>query len=408
MLPIGLDETYIRIFQKISRLPEASRKLAQRCLLWTMYAKEPLEEPELLDAVSIDQKIRKDGSPNYSSSDVRAVTFDLLVMNWIYDSVSVKHFTVHNFFTNPPSGMPSECAELIPTTEGAHAQMAIMCLQHLLADAPSRNIFEDIISYCGRQFAAHIRHLKEIPEELLNLLDELFWKKPEKFSKILAWKWPEGTFEDYPNFSCPGGVKSVDVNLFLRCTELDQVPFIWSRYASSESSPESYPEEYIFLAAIAGMEDIVKALIARGANINRVTKNRLTPLHYACIKNQIGVVRILLDAGADWKLDQVPRGNADQYPPPIVCAADCLEPSTGLKYFVERKDFSIAATLRCIPPNELKPIHIQKFIDSGADINQKDDQGKTALEVARECGHDKIVKFLEAFERGSDVSEFLS
>lgn len=398
MLPIGLDETYIRIFQKISRLPQTSRKLAQRCFLWAMYAKAPLDEPAFLDGVSVDQKTQKDGTPNYICSDVYAVTFGLLELHWIYDPISVTHFTVHSFFTDPPPGIPPECAALIPTAEEAHAQMAIMCLKHLLADNPSENFFGNCLFYCGRHFDAHIRHLKEIPEELLALLDDLFWKNPDKLPRIMAWRWPEGDMDDFPNFNCIGGVKSIDVNLFLRCTELDRIPAIWSRYASSESRTEPYPEEYIYIAAGEGLEDIVKALIAQGVDVNRVTRDGLTPLHLACGSNRIGVIKILLEAGADWKLDasRVPSEVQKKYSPPI-CATYCegVEPAVR-EYFIRREDFSLAVLVRCLPKSDAYPINVQAFIDCGADINQRDDQGKTALEVARELGYDKLVEYLEA------------
>lgn len=409
MLPIGLDETYIRIFQKISRLPQTSRELAQRCFIWAMYAKSPLDEDAFLDAVSVDQKTQKDGTPNYNSTDVYAVTFGLLVLNWIYDPISAYHFTVHTFFTDPPLGIPPECAALIPTAEEAHAQMAIMCLKHLLADNPSQSFLGSCLFYCGRHFDAHIRHLKEIPKELWALFDELFWKKSDKLPRIMAWRWPEGDIDDYPNLDCVGGIKSIDVNLFLRCTELDKIPAIWSRYASTEPRTQPYPEEYIYIAAGAGLEDIVKTLIAQGVDVNRVTKDGLTPLHVACQLNRIGVIKILLDAGADWKLDKsrVPSDIRKRYSPPI-CTAYCqgVEPAVR-EYFINRKDFSLAALVRCIPKSEAYPINVQQFIDCGADISQKDDQGKTALEVARELGYDKLVDYLEAIGQGSKSNENL-
>ncbi|CAM9296186.1 unnamed protein product, partial [Choristocarpus tenellus] len=54
----------------------------------------------------------------------------------------------------------------------------------------------------------------------------------------------------------------------------------------------------IHLAARAGDLPTVKALVAKGANVNKRNSLRLTPLHLACQNNNTDVVRYLLEQGA--------------------------------------------------------------------------------------------------------------
>jgi ankyrin repeat protein len=52
-------------------------------------------------------------------------------------------------------------------------------------------------------------------------------------------------------------------------------------------------------AAQWGHNEIVKLLVARGADVNAHNKFGESPLHYASVFRRREIVRILLDAGAD-------------------------------------------------------------------------------------------------------------
>jgi len=51
-LPAGLDDTYVRIIDQISKKDPYSRDLALRCFQWAFFAQRPLTSKELQHAVS--------------------------------------------------------------------------------------------------------------------------------------------------------------------------------------------------------------------------------------------------------------------------------------------------------------------------------------------------------------------
>ena len=53
------------------------------------------------------------------------------------------------------------------------------------------------------------------------------------------------------------------------------------------------------MAASFGHSDVVRALLAAGANINKTNGAKYTPLHYAVMFGHLEVVRVLLEGGAD-------------------------------------------------------------------------------------------------------------
>uniref|UniRef100_A0A493U247 Proteasome 26S subunit, non-ATPase 10 n=1 Tax=Anas platyrhynchos platyrhynchos TaxID=8840 RepID=A0A493U247_ANAPP len=55
----------------------------------------------------------------------------------------------------------------------------------------------------------------------------------------------------------------------------------------------------LHIAASAGRDEIVKALLDKGAHVNAVNQNGCTPLHYAASKNKQEIAIMLLENGAD-------------------------------------------------------------------------------------------------------------
>jgi ankyrin repeat protein len=104
---------------------------------------------------------------------------------------------------------------------------------------------------------------------------------------------------------------------------------------------------------------VVKLLLAKGANVN--TGNQSTPLSLATIRNNVAVLALFLDSGAD-------PGNVDRW---------------GRSVLID------AARYGCVEAAQL-------LLAQGADVNVADVEGKTALRHAKDMCHKPMVRLLEA------------
>lgn len=257
---------------------------------------------EFRDVLSIEAKLSEDNKEIYRWMEIEGATKQLIIAPGIWGRVRPLHFSFREFILNPECPIPVELKDYFPDPETANARLAIMCLQHFMAEAPLGHILDTGLFYCGAYFDRHIRELTTLPDELMDLLDRLFNKKPHKFLQILAWRWPIEN-NNFPDVKCPGSPSSMDPVFFMQCTKLDKVPAIWSRYSSNVEVPlKTYPEGYLSLAVFAGLEAHVREIVAQGADVNRIGADKVAPIHCACIPGSeatFSILKILVDHGTD-------------------------------------------------------------------------------------------------------------
>jgi len=71
------------------------------------------------------------------------------------------------------------------------------------------------------------------------------------------------------------------------------------------------PGTALQLASEEGHEEVVSALLKKGANVNQTTRADHTALHFAVENNQLGVIKILLKKGANLKIKSVGKSATD-------------------------------------------------------------------------------------------------
>jgi RNA polymerase sigma factor (sigma-70 family) len=132
-------------------------------------------------------------------------------------------------------------------------------------------------------------------------------------------------------------------------------------------SPEGFTP--LALAAHFGHLDVMRLLIDRGADVNRVATHRLavTPLHAALFGRQVGAALLLIERGADVTLARGGSGWKRAGWTPLHYAA-------GMGF----------STL------------VQPLLDRGADRSRADEEGKTPLDVALDANHTGIVDVLRS------------
>jgi ankyrin repeat protein len=121
--------------------------------------------------------------------------------------------------------------------------------------------------------------------------------------------------------------------------------------------------EALYKAAGDGDAKQVSALIKGGVDVNGRTGSESFALNNAAVENEVEVIRILLDSGAD---PNVQNGQGDT---PLICAT---------KYAGGK-----AATVKLL-------------VGAGTDQAIKDDDGKTALDYAKEKDQQEAIALLQS------------
>lgn len=138
----------------------------------------------------------------------------------------------------------------------------------------------------------------------------------------------------------------------------------------------------LHLAAEGGDPDLVELLIEKGANVNALDENLYTPLQWAVERGryrQKEIIEILLAAGADVLIENKMHHNPldeallRDNEPIAKLLVEALDPDT--------RDRSGQTLLhRAIRRRNVKMVKL--LIEHGADVNAKDAQGDTPLDVA--------------------------
>ncbi len=155
--------------------------------------------------------------------------------------------------------------------------------------------------------------------------------------------------------------------------------------------------ESLIHAAKKGNVRDVEHLIAKGADIDFVTKEGRYPLEVAAMENRPDVVRVLLSKGA--KIQHKPKWMT---PPEIAASKGYLHVvmvflDTG--YNVNTKE-NLGYTLLHIAAQEGEYKVIEALVKKGADINARDDSGATPLFHAAGANYANAVKAL--LDAGAD------
>jgi RNA polymerase sigma factor (sigma-70 family) len=132
-------------------------------------------------------------------------------------------------------------------------------------------------------------------------------------------------------------------------------------------SPEGFTP--LALAAHFGHLEVMRVLIDRGADVNRVATHRIgvTPLHAALFGRQVAAALLLVERGADVTLARGGSGLTR-------AGWTALHYAAGMGF----------STL------------VQPLLDRGADPSRPDEERKTPLDVAIEANHDDIANVLRS------------
>ncbi|EAZ91674.1 ankyrin repeat domain-containing protein [Crocosphaera chwakensis] len=154
-----------------------------------------------------------------------------------------------------------------------------------------------------------------------------------------------------------------------------------------------------------GYIDIAKTLINWNASVEACTPSAITPLMIGAVTGNMEIVEILVEEGADVNATDE-NGNVAlnkaayfghqevfDYLFPLTSDPEAKEyAQKELDRAIRRKKNLAARVIFAVSKGNIQKL--QKAIDDGADVNAKDNNGKTALSLAKELGNTKIMKLL--------------
>jgi ankyrin repeat protein len=399
-LPTGLPAIYDRMLLQI---PARHRKVSQAILRWVTFAVRPLELEELAAAVGLQ--------PHHPQLNIGQVARDAInqcgpLLKIQEKVVSLVHQSVRDHLLREEHESNAVLDAFRLQAEPSHLELAQKCLDCL---AQSNLQYQEFYSFK--------------PIDLLNsplLRYAIFnWPEHAKNSSALAARLidPHGFFlkKTSPlrihwwNRYIVNNVRMPEPQqlLHIACS-LEIIPWVEALLSKKKWMPRLRKrvnkkgragETALHYAARTEDIALVQLLLDRGANIKAKNNNGRTALHIAVENENTAVVQLLLDWGADvnakdWLVETALHAAAEHGSEAIVQLL--LDRGTNIETQTENEETALHYAVR-----EGSTAIVQLLLDRGTDIDAKSRCGRTALHLAVEYGSEALVQLL--LDRGADV-----
>ncbi|CAN9211420.1 unnamed protein product [Alternaria alternata] len=400
-LPSGLPGIYSRMLLSI---PVKRRSVSQAILRWVTMAARPLQLQELAAAtevrpsstqVTIEQAIR----------NAIALCGPLLKVQ--EQEVSLIHQSARDYLQRKERDSDTVLEGFRLIAESSHLELAQKCvdcvaqsdLQHRVInlDAKPGPKESPLLRYATLHWPEHAKSCSALAAKLFDP-SGLFLQK-ESCLRDNWWKTYNEMKEEYQRVRSP--------LLHIACI-LEIVPWVEAVLAKKSWRPRYYRrvnqknyngETALHWAAIKGNKVLVRLLVDKGADVKAEDNNRKTVLHLAAQGADEVLVRLLVDKGADIKakdkngqtvLHEAAKGGNE--------AVVRLLVDRGAD--VKAKDNHGQMVLHEAVKGGNEAV-VRLLVDEGVDIEAKGNDGKTVLHEAARRGNEAVVRLL--VDKGADI-----
>jgi hypothetical protein len=430
-LPRDLDETYIRIVQRIEHRMPAMRDLALKALMWILYAKRPLTTVEFQYALATERAFRTKTDIGPDSVDIILEACGNLV---VLENGTVRptHYSVQEFFTQPRSETLQEpIRRSLVDSCLVHETLACVCLKYMQLeklDAPCqypdelhrRQTDKTFAWYATLYFDYHIHKATTLSPELLGLVEDLFKQSGSSLAAILQMREYGRNSDIGAIFGHFNAVKypvvASTIVLGTQLFEIDKIKTRWlgntaPKYALHQASRigslnaviwlldlEIQVDEQdgkgispIYYAAMEGHTEVVAFLCERHANVSAQGGYYGNALQAACAGGHSAIVKLLFSKDADVSVQGGHYGNALQ--------AACAKGHSAIVKLLLSKDANVNAegdygnALQVACAGGHSAI-VELLLSKDADVNAQGGRYDNALQAARRYDNTDIVELL--------------
>jgi ankyrin repeat protein len=155
----------------------------------------------------------------------------------------------------------------------------------------------------------------------------------------------------------------------------------------------------LHVAAFGSRYDAVRALVAGGADINALENSRYDVVTIAAVKNDVRMVKLALELGADPKLITSPYAGTALIAAAHLGHADVVRTLIAARAPLDHiNNLGWTALIESIVLGDGGKTHtdtLEALVEAGADVNLGDRGGQTPLKLASGRGYASMVRILK-------------
>ena len=311
-----------------------------------------------------------------------------------------RFFDIVETYTNlrVKSGEPVSPARFQKIAEDAYGQSLDWFFKQWIGYTELPHLQLDRVTFSKDVEGWHVHGiLRQLNRSLFRLPVEILLETDGKTEHRILWVEKRNTEIEFRTANKPKGVLVDPDNHILQIREmpplLERSSFEEIAFCTidDQDTADWYHWTPLHFAAQAGQTDVVEYLVAHGADVDAKNSRDETPLHAAAAKGHKEIVELLIAKGAEVNAENM-RGKT-----PLQLAAD-KKHNEMVELLIENgADVSLHTAARHGLLEKLK-----ELIGKGADVNAKNSEGQTPLDLASGKGHKDIVELL--VEKGADSS----